>query len=77
MAAAGGHPLSVAGEDDRTCAQAILVLKLAFEDVGDNLHVAMGMSGEAGSSNNHVLINDAQGAKTHEAGVVVQVEGEV
>jgi len=42
MAAADGHPLSVAGEDDRTCAQAILVLKLAFEDVGDNLQSRWG-----------------------------------
>ena len=47
-AAAGGHPLHVAGGDGAAVAHAVAVLDGAGEDVGDGLDAAMRMPGEAG-----------------------------
>ncbi len=46
-AAAGGHPLHVARGDDAAVAQAVAVLDVAAQDVGDGLDAAVGMPGEA------------------------------
>ena len=47
-AAAGRHPLDVAGGDGAVVAHAVAVLHGAGEDVGDGFDAAMGMPGEAG-----------------------------
>ena len=47
-AAAGGHPLDVAGGDGAAVAHAVAVLDGAGEDVGDGFDAAMRMPGEAG-----------------------------
>ena len=47
-AAAGGHPLHVAGGDGAVVAHAVAVFDGAGEDVGDGLDAAMRMPGEAG-----------------------------
>ena len=46
-AAAGGHPLHVAGGDDAAVAQAVAVLDVAAQHVGDGLDAAVRMPGEA------------------------------
>lgn len=47
-AAAGCHPLDVAGADDAPVAHAVAVLGRAAEHVGDRLDAPVGMPGEAG-----------------------------
>ena len=44
--ASGRHPLHVAGSDHATVAQAVAMLDLATQHVGDGLHPPMGMPGE-------------------------------
>ena len=46
-AAAGGHPLNVAGGDRAPVAQAVAVLHRSGEDVRDGLDAAVGMPREA------------------------------
>jgi len=45
-AAARRHPLHVAAGDDAAVAQAVAVLDLAFQHIGDGLDAAVGMPGE-------------------------------
>src|SRR6204780_1349001 len=73
---AGAHPLRFAGTNDRAGAEAVLVLERAFENVGDNLHVAMRMGGEPGAGADAILVDDAQRAKSHLLGIVVVAERE-
>src|SRR5262249_10481559 len=75
-AGARGHALDVAGADGGTVAHAVLVGDGAVEDVGDDLHVAVGMRAEALAGGDAVVVDDAQGAKTHVRGVVVVGERE-
>ena len=74
-AGARAHALSVAGADDGTVSHAVLVLESSFQDVGDDLHVAVGMHGEAVAALHPVFIDDAQGAESHEARVVIGIKG--
>src|SRR5437868_9164359 len=73
-AATGAHALPVAGTDDRASAEGILVLDGALEDVGDDLHVAMRVRREALAAGDAVLVDDAQGSKTHVVAVVIFAE---
>ena len=47
-AAAGAHPLDVARPDDARVAQAVAVVDLAAQHVGDGLHAAVRVPGEPG-----------------------------
>ena len=47
-AAARGHPLHVAGAEHALVAEAVAVIDLAGQDIGDRLDAAMRMPGEAG-----------------------------
>ncbi len=47
-AAAGRHPLDVAGAEPAAIAEAVAVLDRAGEHIGDGLDAAMRMPGEAG-----------------------------
>src|SRR3954453_24133356 len=49
----------------------------AFTDIGDDLHVAMGMCGKAGVGRDLVVIPDAQRAVAHIAGVVIAGKGKM
>src|SRR5580692_1560706 len=72
--AAGAHSLSVAGANDRTRAQAVLVLKRAVQNVSNNFHVAVRVGGEPFAGGDPVFIDHAQGAKSHEVLIVILVE---
>ena len=49
----------------------------AFADIGDDLHVGVGMGGKAGVRRDLVVVPHPQGAMAHIGGVVVAGEGEV
>ncbi len=59
-AAAGAHPLHVAGADGRAVADRILVRQLAREHVGDDLHVAVAVRAEAGAGLHPILVDHPQ-----------------
>ncbi len=48
----------------------------AVQNVGDDLHVGVGVSGEATARCNTVVVDDPQGAKSHVFRVVVIAERE-
>ena len=52
------------------------MLKGAFEDIGENLHVPVRMGGKATTGGDAILIDDAKGAKTHVGGIMVARETE-
>jgi hypothetical protein len=75
-AGAGRHHLHVAGPDHRSGADAVLVLKRAVEDIGDDLHVLVPVGVEPAARPNPILIDDPQGPEAHMVGIVVMAEGE-
>ena len=70
------HPLHFAWPDRRAVTEAVLVRELAFENVGDDLHVLVVMRAEAAPRIHEVLVDDAQRAEAHVLGVVVVRERE-
>ena len=75
-AGAGGHVLEFAGLDDAAVAQGVLVFELAGDDVGEDLHGAVGVGREAAAGGDGVVVDDAEAAIAHVVGVVVVAEGE-
>src|SRR5438067_8968201 len=75
-ARSGAHLLHIIGTNDRACAHAVLMLKRAFEHVSDDLHVAVTVRGKAVPSLHAVFVDDAKGAKGHEARIVILIERE-
>src|ERR1700733_12698457 len=75
-AASGAYALAISGANDRAGTQTVLVLKRAFENVGDNFHVPMRVRGERSAGSNVVLVDDPQRMKAHPCGIVILVEGE-
>src|ERR1039457_2714872 len=67
----GTHSLRFARANDRAGANAVLVFERAFENVGDDLHVAMPMGRETRAGTDAILVDYAQRAKSHLAGIVV------
>ena len=51
------------------------MLECAFEDIGDDLHVAVRMRRESPARRHAVVIDDAQRAESHVLWVVVVPEG--
>src|SRR5258708_36418295 len=75
-AGAGAHALGVAGADDGARAEAVLVFERAFEDVGDDFHVVVGVGAETLAGGDPIVIDNAEGAVAHVGWVVAGVEGE-
>src|SRR3954464_769875 len=71
----GRHSLNVARADHRTGADAVLVLHGAFQDVGDDLHVLVGMRVKTAAWRDAVVVDHAQRADSHVPRVVVVAEG--
>src|ERR1700735_2245153 len=71
---ARAHPLCFARTNDGASAEAVLMLERAFEDVGDDLHVAMPMRGKSCCRAHAILIDDPQRAKSHLLLIVVIAE---
>jgi hypothetical protein len=72
----GGHSLDVAGADYAPVAGVVLVRDLARQDQRDDLHLPVGVEGEALARRDHVVVENAQRAETDVVRVVVVVEGE-
>src|SRR5262245_10132777 len=70
-AGAGSHPLHFATLDHRAGAQAIPVRQSTFEDISENLHVAVKMGGETGARLHPIVVDDAERTETHVGWVVV------
>ena len=75
-AAAGAHPLHVAGTDHRAGARRVLVRERALEHVADDLHVAVAVRREAGAGHDAVLVDDPQRPELDVLGVEVVGERE-
>src|SRR6266481_7393705 len=71
---ARAHPLHFADSDDRAGPETILMLERAFENVGDNLHIAMPMRRESRAGANSILVDYPQRAKPTLRGVVIFAE---
>src|SRR5688572_26456098 len=59
------HDLHFVRMDDTGIAHAVLMLKLAFEDDRDDLHIIMRMATEAHAAGNRVVIKHAQRPEVH------------
>jgi hypothetical protein len=68
--------LQVAGGQHFPMAHAVLVLEGTIEDVGEDLHVAVRVGGEAAAGGDAVLVDDPELAKAHMVGIVVVPERE-
>src|SRR5215217_98030 len=73
-AGSGSHALHVSRSNNRTVAHAVFMLERAFENVGDDFHVAVPMRRKTAAGSHEVFIDYAQRAKAHVAGIVVLVE---
>jgi hypothetical protein len=58
-AGAGGHTLDLIRPENLFMAHAVLVRDLAFEDVGQDFHVAMAVSTESAAGSDAVFVDDA------------------
>src|SRR6185369_2835629 len=74
-AGAGTHALHLAGADDRTVAHTVLVFQRTFQDIGDDLHVTVGMGRKTFFWLDPILINDPQISETHMLLVVIVGKG--
>src|SRR5262249_30723518 len=72
---ARAHALPVAGMNDGAIADAVLVGEGAFEDVRDDLHVAVRMHREPTAGCNQVLIDHPQGTKARPARIAILIKG--
>src|SRR5206468_2631875 len=70
-----GHALYLSRPDDRAIAQAVFVLERALDHIGHDLHVTMAVRGKTASRRHPILVDHAQRAKTHVAGIEVLAEG--
>src|SRR6185312_14581257 len=61
------HALNLTGPDHTAAAAGILVLQRAFQDVSDDLHVAMGVGWKASARCDPIFIDHAQRAEAFES----------
>src|SRR5262249_57246073 len=69
-------PLAITWQNDGTGAQAVLVLQLALQHVGDDFHVVMRVGREARRRSHVVLIDHPQGPESHPARIPIVTEAE-
>src|SRR5438876_8082259 len=73
---ARAHTLSITGTNYRTISHAVLMFESAFQQISDDLHVAMRMRGKTMSGLHPIFVDDSKGAESHVAGIVILIEGE-
>jgi hypothetical protein len=76
-ALAGAHHLDLARFGAALVAEMVLVRDRAFDHVGHDLHVAMGMRREAGLRRDAVVVPHAQAAPVHALGIAVLGEAKM
>src|SRR5207302_5391608 len=75
-ARAGGHALHIAGTNHRTVTYAVAMLEGAFQNIGDDFHVAMRMPGKALTGGDAIFVDDPQAAPMHVLRIVILIERE-
>ena len=73
---AGAHELHVTRADGGAVPHRIRVLQRPLEHVGEDLHVAVAVGAEPHAGRDTILVDDAQRAEAHAAGIVVVGERE-
>ena len=73
-AGAGAHHLNVARFRAPLVAETVLMGNRTLADIGDDLHVGVGMRGKAGVGCDFVVVPHPQGAVPHIVGIVVTAE---
>lgn len=73
---AGTHELDLSGLEHATIAHAVLVFERAFDNVAEDLHVAMRMHGESATGRNVVVIDHPQCLEMHVLRIVIFCEAE-
>ena len=71
----GAHALNLAGADDRTVSHAVLVFQRTFQDIGDDLHVTVGMGRKTFIWLDPILIDNPQVSEAHMLRVVITGKG--
>src|SRR5262249_7084262 len=74
-ALARAHALDFPRNDHRACPHAVLVLKGAFQNISNDLHVPVSVRGKTFCRLDGVLVEDPERAKAHPLRVVVMGEG--
>ena len=67
----GAHNLKLSGWHLLFVAHAVLMFHRAFQHVGQDFHVFMGVSAKALACVNHVIVNHAQCREPHKVRVIV------
>ena len=75
-AAACAHALHFAWPHHGAVSHRILVGQSAFDDVGNDFHVSVGMGGESCATGDAVVVDDTKGTVAHVVGVKVVGERE-
>ena len=70
------HDLDIAGTDHSPVADIVLVLQLAVQHIGKDLHVAVAMGAKAHAGLDAVFVDDPQRPEIHVVGVVITGKGE-
>src|SRR5437016_7541224 len=70
------HPLPIPWADYRTISHAVLMFESAFQQISDDLHVAMRMRGKTMARLHPIFVDDSKGAESHVAGIVILIKGE-
>ena len=74
---AGAHPLNFTRTYHANVSHIIFVFQGAFDDVGDDFHLAMRMQRKTACRGDDVIIENAQRAKIQVLGIVIMVKREV
>src|SRR6266404_4706202 len=70
-----GHDLHFARSDDRSGADAVLVLEGTFQNVGNDFHVPMSVSTESLSGADPVFVDHPERPEAHVLRIVIVTEG--
>jgi hypothetical protein len=73
----GTHDLDVAGNGSTDIASAIFVRDGALADIGDDFHICVGVTAEAGSGRDLVVVPDHEGTECTIRGIAVGGNDEV
>src|SRR5689334_14351708 len=75
QAAACAHPLKVTGLEESCGSARITMIQSALQDIGEDLHFAMGLRRKTAATCNAILIEHFERPKLHEARVAIGAKG--
>src|ERR1700691_1140846 len=74
--AARRHALAIARQNYRAGPQAVFVLEFAFENIGDDFHIAMRMRRKSSVGRDPIFVDHPQRAESHPLGIPIFAETE-